>query len=108
MNCVTARASTSEARACGAFKKLVLLVAGLAMQRYGHRRCELEQEVLSFSADILIDTYSSESAGPARARLRRRASFRMRNSTSMRHRVAVNEAAWPHRARGTKRTRGDG
>jgi alkylation response protein AidB-like acyl-CoA dehydrogenase len=51
----------AEARACGAFKKVVLLVAGTAMQRYG-TKIEGEQEVLSFLADILIDTYAAESA----------------------------------------------
>jgi alkylation response protein AidB-like acyl-CoA dehydrogenase len=52
---------SAEARACGAFKKVVLLVAGTAMQRYG-TKLEQEQEVLSFLADILIDTYAAESA----------------------------------------------
>ena len=51
----------AEARACGAFKKVVLMVAGTAMQRYG-TKLEQEQEVLSYLADILIDTYASESA----------------------------------------------
>jgi alkylation response protein AidB-like acyl-CoA dehydrogenase len=52
---------TAEARACTAFKKVVLLVAGTAMQRYG-TKLEQEQEVLSYLADILIDTYAAESA----------------------------------------------
>ena len=51
----------TESRACGVFKKVVLLVAGTAMQRYG-TKIETEQEVLSFLADILIDTYAAESA----------------------------------------------
>ena len=51
----------AEARACAAFKKVVLMVAGTAMQRYG-TKIEQEQEVLSFLADILIDTYAAESA----------------------------------------------
>ena len=50
-----------ETRACGAFKKVVLMVAGTAMQRYG-TKLEQEQEVLSYLADILIDTYAAESA----------------------------------------------
>lgn len=50
-----------EARACGAFKKVVLMIAGTAMQTYG-TKLEQEQEVLSYLADILIDTYASESA----------------------------------------------
>ena len=52
---------TDEARACGVFKKVVLLVAGTAMQTYG-TKLEQEQEVLSYLADILIDTYAAESA----------------------------------------------
>ncbi|MEP6783266.1 MAG: acyl-CoA dehydrogenase family protein, partial [Acidobacteriota bacterium] len=52
---------TAESRAVAAFKKVVLLVAGTAMQRYG-TKLEGEQEVLSYLADILIDTYASESA----------------------------------------------
>jgi alkylation response protein AidB-like acyl-CoA dehydrogenase len=51
----------AEARACIAFKKVVLMVAGAAMQRYG-TKIDQEQEVLSFLADILIDTYAAESA----------------------------------------------
>ena len=50
-----------EGRAVAAFKKVVLLVAGTAMQRYGEKLQE-EQEVLSYLADILIDTYAAESA----------------------------------------------
>src|SRR5688572_16743717 len=52
---------SAEARACATFKKIVLLVAGTAMQRYG-TKLEQEQEVLSYLADILIDTYAAESA----------------------------------------------
>jgi alkylation response protein AidB-like acyl-CoA dehydrogenase len=51
----------AEARAVLAFKKAVLLVAGTAMQRYG-MKMDQEQEVLSYLADMLIDTYASESA----------------------------------------------
>ncbi|MDP1571866.1 MAG: acyl-CoA dehydrogenase family protein [Vicinamibacterales bacterium] len=50
-----------ERRAVAAMKKVVLLVAGTAMQRYG-AALEHEQEVLSALADLLIDTYASESA----------------------------------------------
>jgi len=81
----------SEARACGAFKKVVLLVAGTAMQRYG-TKIEQEQEVLSFLADILIDTYSSESAV-----LRAQAAAAGKLPAAELHqdaaKVAVNEAA---------------
>jgi alkylation response protein AidB-like acyl-CoA dehydrogenase len=52
---------TAESRACVTFKKVVLLVAGTAMQRFG-TKLEQEQEVLSYLADILIDTYAAESA----------------------------------------------
>jgi alkylation response protein AidB-like acyl-CoA dehydrogenase len=50
-----------QARAVGAFKKVVLLMAGSAMQRYGEK-LQNEQEVLSYIADIVIDTYAAESA----------------------------------------------
>jgi alkylation response protein AidB-like acyl-CoA dehydrogenase len=52
---------SAETRACVTFKKVVLMVAGTAMQRYG-MKIESEQEVLSYLADILIDTYAAESA----------------------------------------------
>jgi alkylation response protein AidB-like acyl-CoA dehydrogenase len=55
------RPLAAEARACGVFKKVVLMVAGTAMQRFG-TKLEQEQEVLSYLADILIDTYAAESA----------------------------------------------
>jgi alkylation response protein AidB-like acyl-CoA dehydrogenase len=51
----------AEARAISAFKKVVLLVAGSAMQRFGEKLQD-EQEVLSYLADILIDTYAADSA----------------------------------------------
>lgn len=50
-----------EIRACAAFKKVVLMVAGTAMQRYG-AKLDQEQEVLSALADIVIDTFAAESA----------------------------------------------
>jgi alkylation response protein AidB-like acyl-CoA dehydrogenase len=50
-----------EARAVAAFKKVVLMLAGTAMQRYGETLQD-EQEVLTYLADVLIDTYASESA----------------------------------------------
>jgi alkylation response protein AidB-like acyl-CoA dehydrogenase len=51
----------AERKACGAFKKVVLMVAGTAMQRYG-QQIDQEQEVLTFLADLCIDTYAAESA----------------------------------------------
>jgi alkylation response protein AidB-like acyl-CoA dehydrogenase len=50
-----------EARAVAAFKKVVLMLAGTAMQRYGEKLQD-EQEVLTYLADVLIDTYAAESA----------------------------------------------
>jgi len=54
-------ALAEESRAVSAFKKVVLMLAGTAMQGYGEKLQD-EQEVLSYLADILIDTYASESA----------------------------------------------
>jgi alkylation response protein AidB-like acyl-CoA dehydrogenase len=50
-----------ELKAVAAFKKVVLLVLGTAMQTYGQKLTD-EQEVLSFAADLLIDTFAAESA----------------------------------------------
>ena len=50
-----------QLRAVAAFKKTVLMVLGLAMQRYGEKLSD-EQEILSWAADILIDTFAAESA----------------------------------------------
>ena len=43
------------------FKKVGLAVLGLALQTYGAKLSE-QQEVLSFTTDILIDTFATESA----------------------------------------------
>jgi alkylation response protein AidB-like acyl-CoA dehydrogenase len=51
----------SELRACGVFKKVALLVAGTAMQRYA-AKIDQEQEVLTYLADLIIDAYAAESA----------------------------------------------
>jgi alkylation response protein AidB-like acyl-CoA dehydrogenase len=51
----------AELRACGAFKKVVLMVAGTAMQAYG-QKIEQEQEVLTYLADLVTDAYTAESA----------------------------------------------
>ncbi len=50
-----------ELRAVAAFKKVALMVIGTAMQTYGEKLTD-EQEVLSYAADICIDTYAAESA----------------------------------------------
>jgi alkylation response protein AidB-like acyl-CoA dehydrogenase len=82
---------TAESRACTTFKKVVLMVAGTAMQRFG-TKLEQEQEVLSYLADILIDTYAAESAV-----LRAKAAITSKASHAELHQdaasVTVNEAA---------------
>ncbi len=52
---------SNELKACGAFKKVVLMVAGTAMQAYG-TKLEQEQEILTYLADLVIDAYTAESA----------------------------------------------
>ena len=51
----------AERRAVEAFKKIALLVVGLALQTYG-QKLQDEQEVLMFATDILIDVYAADSA----------------------------------------------
>src|SRR5687768_15787193 len=82
---------SAEARACATFKKIVLLVAGTAMQRYG-TKLEQEQEVLSYLADILIDTYAAESA---MLRARDAVTRKVNHAEMHQHAasVTVNEAA---------------
>jgi alkylation response protein AidB-like acyl-CoA dehydrogenase len=80
-----------ERRTVAAFKKVALMVLGTAMQTFGQKLAD-EQEVLSYTADILIDIYAAESAvlraseavsaGHARATLHEAAT-----------RVFVNDAA---------------
>ena len=55
------RPLAAELLAVAAFKKVVLFVAGTAMQRHGDA-LQHEQEVLSSLADIVIDAYAAESA----------------------------------------------
>ena len=50
-----------ELRTSASFKKVALIVLGTAMQTYGQKLND-EQEVLSYAADIMIDTYAAESA----------------------------------------------
>jgi alkylation response protein AidB-like acyl-CoA dehydrogenase len=50
-----------ELRAVAAFKKAALMLIGLAVQRFGEALPD-EQEVLTSVADVLVDTYASESA----------------------------------------------
>jgi alkylation response protein AidB-like acyl-CoA dehydrogenase len=50
-----------ERRGVQAFRKIALMVVGLALQTYGQKLSE-EQEVLMYAADILIDLYAADSA----------------------------------------------
>jgi alkylation response protein AidB-like acyl-CoA dehydrogenase len=80
-----------EMRTVSAFKKVALMVMGTAMQTYADKLTD-EQEVISFAADILIDTYASESAV-----LRAREASSSRQATAdlqvTAARVFVNDAA---------------
>ncbi len=58
----------AAAAAVDMFRKVGLAVIGLAMQTYGEKLSE-QQEVLSFAADVVIDTYAADSA-VARAAVR--------------------------------------
>jgi alkylation response protein AidB-like acyl-CoA dehydrogenase len=51
----------AELKAVAAFKKVVLMVLGTAMQTYGEKLAD-QQEVLSYTADLISETYASESA----------------------------------------------
>ena len=51
----------AELKTVIAFKKVVLMVLGTAMQTYGEKLAD-QQEVLSYTADIISETYASESA----------------------------------------------
>ena len=51
----------AELRAVAALKKVALMVLGTAMQTYTEKLGD-QQEVLSMTADILIDVYAAESA----------------------------------------------
>jgi alkylation response protein AidB-like acyl-CoA dehydrogenase len=50
-----------ERRAVEAFRKIALMVIGVALQTYG-QKLSGEQEVLMYAADILIDLYAADSA----------------------------------------------
>ena len=50
-----------EFRLVASFKKVVLMVLGTALQTWGEKVSE-EQEVLTYLADIVIDTFAAESA----------------------------------------------
>ncbi|MGH8186653.1 MAG: acyl-CoA dehydrogenase family protein, partial [Steroidobacteraceae bacterium] len=80
-----------ESRAVVTFKKVALMVLGTAMQTYGQKLTD-EQEVLSYIADIVTDTYAADSAV-----LRARAASETGHSQAALHvdaaRVFVNDAA---------------
>ena len=65
------RRSTPSAAPWPRMKKVALMVLGTAMQTYGEKLAD-EQEVLLAAADIIIDTYASESALLRALRRRRR------------------------------------
>jgi alkylation response protein AidB-like acyl-CoA dehydrogenase len=50
-----------QKRAVEAFRKIALMVVGLALQTYGAKLAD-QQEVLMLATDILIDVYSADSA----------------------------------------------
>jgi alkylation response protein AidB-like acyl-CoA dehydrogenase len=52
---------SEERRAVEAFRKIALMVVGLALQTYGQKLSD-EQEVLMYATDILIDVYAADSA----------------------------------------------
>ena len=68
------------------------MVLGTAMQTYGEKLTD-EQEVLSYAADILIDTYAAESAVLRARQARRRAACRRPTLHDAAARVFVNDAA---------------
>jgi alkylation response protein AidB-like acyl-CoA dehydrogenase len=80
-----------ERRAVEAFKKVALMVLGVAMQTFGQKLTD-EQEVLMHTADILIDVFAAESAV-----LRATAAHTQRQKRAELHadaaRVFVNDAA---------------
>jgi alkylation response protein AidB-like acyl-CoA dehydrogenase len=80
-----------EAKAILTFKKVGLMVLGTAMQTYGAKLTD-EQEILSYIADIVIDTYAADSAV-----LRAQDAAASRNSQAALHedaaRAFVNDAA---------------
>jgi alkylation response protein AidB-like acyl-CoA dehydrogenase len=81
----------AERRTVAAFKQVALMAVGTALQTYGEA-LEAEQEVLSCAADILIETYASESA-LARARQSRRAAVPQAALHELATRVYVHDAA---------------
>ena len=77
----------AELKTVAAFKKVVLMVLGTAMQTYGEKLAD-QQEVLSYTADIICETYASESAV-----LRAQAAAKDRDLHETAARVFVNDSA---------------
>src|SRR5687767_6529137 len=77
----------AEIKAVAAFKKVVLMVLGTAMQTYGEKLAD-QQEVLSYTADLICETYAAESAV-----LRAQASPKDRDLHETAARVFVNDSA---------------
>jgi alkylation response protein AidB-like acyl-CoA dehydrogenase len=80
-----------EMRTVASFKKVALMVLGTAMQTYGPKLND-EQEVLSYAADLMIDTFAAESA-VLRAVAARTASAHRADLHETAARTFVNDAA---------------
>jgi alkylation response protein AidB-like acyl-CoA dehydrogenase len=88
-----------ERRAMESFKKIALMVFGVAMQTYGTKLAD-QQEILTYTADILIDVYSAESAllrasaatGTSRASLHADAARTFLNDAAARIETAARQA----------------
>jgi alkylation response protein AidB-like acyl-CoA dehydrogenase len=87
-----------ERRAIESFKKIALMVFGVAMQTYGTKLSD-QQEILTYIADILIDVYSAESAllraaaaGASRASLHADAARTFVNDAAARIETAARQA----------------
>ncbi len=100
-----------ERRAIESFRKIALMVLGVAMQTYGAKLGD-QQEVLTYAADILIDLYSAESAllravaasGSARASLHADAARTFVNDAAARIEIAARQALAAMTAGDTLRT----
>ena len=87
---------SEELKTVAAFKKVVLMTLGTAMQTYGEKLAD-EQEVLSYIADIISDTYAAESAVLRAQQANFDRGVRLQADQAMLHeaaaRVFVNDAA---------------
>jgi alkylation response protein AidB-like acyl-CoA dehydrogenase len=78
-----------ERRAVDAFRKIALMIVGLALQTYGQNLPD-QQEIVMLAADILIDLYSADSV-VLRAKAAARAPLAALHADAAR--VFVNDAA---------------